>query len=203
MKQTIPTLFAVSLAASGLVAPAIAQDHGHEAESHGESHGHAVSPLEQVTELIAVMQPANDSKVSGTVLFEQADGAVKVTAKIGGLSPNSKHAIHVHDLGDITAADGTSAGGHYNPEGHDHGLPHSEVRHAGDFGNLETDGDGNATLVLMVDNITLTGAKNPVIGRAMIIHAKEDDGGQPTGNAGDRIAMGVIGVAKVAMPEGH
>lgn len=194
MKQTFPALFAASLAFGGLLAPATAQDdaHGHDAASH------AAGPLEQVTELIAVMQPANDSDVSGTVLFEQADDGVKVTAKIGGLSPNAKHAIHVHNLGDITAADGTSAGGHYNPEGHDHGLPGAEHRHAGDFGNLETDGDGNATLTLTAENISLAGSKNPVIGRAVIIHEKEDDGGQPTGNAGPRIAMGVIGVSKVA-----
>jgi superoxide dismutase, Cu-Zn family len=92
--------------------------------------------------------------------------------------------------------DATSAGGHFNPEGHPHALPDQEKRHAGDFGNLKADGDGNATLTLTVDNITLNCGGHGILGRAVIVHAKPDDGGQPTGNAGDRIGAGVIGLSK-------
>lgn len=130
------------------------------------------------------------------IFSELDDGKVKIVADISGLTANGKHAIHIHEFGDISAADGTATGGHYNPEGHDHGLPDSKMRHAGDFGNLEADADGKAKFELTVDNLTLNGAKNPILGRGMIIHAGPDDGGQPTGNAGARIAQGVIGVAK-------
>jgi Cu-Zn family superoxide dismutase len=88
-----------------------------------------------------------------------------------------------------------SAGGHYNPENHQHGLPETEMRHAGDLGNLEADSEGKATLERTVSNISIAGMKNPIIGRGVIVHAKVDDGGQPVGNAGGRIGCGVIGVA--------
>ncbi len=156
--------------------------------------------LAETQELIAAIQPVNSSNVRGSVLFEKVSGGVKVTAKVGGLEPNSKHGIHIHQYGDITADDGTSAGGHYNPDGHEHALPSESRRHAGDFGNLEADADGNATLELTVDNISLTGDKNPIVGRAVIIHAQRDDGSQPSGNAGDRIGAGVIGIGS-AEPE--
>ena len=143
--------------------------------------------------LIAVMKPTKDSKVRGTVIFSEMEGKVHVTANITGLEPGSKHAIHVHEFGDGRGDDGNAAGGHYNPEGHQHGLPDVASRHAGDLGNLTADDKGAAKYEIMVDNITLTG-KNAVIGRGVVIHAKVDDGGQPVGNAGDRIAVGVIGV---------
>lgn len=153
------------------------------------------SPLESVSKLVAVVQPVGGSNVTGSVVFEETADGVRVTARIGGLEPGSKHGIHLHEFGDITADDGTSAGGHYNPEGNPHGLPDAEERHAGDLGNLEANDDGDAELTLTVDNITLTGDENPIVGRAVIVHSKRDDGGQPTGNAGQRIGAGVIGVA--------
>ena len=91
-----------------------------------------------------------------------------------------------------------SAGGHYNPEKHEHGLPDKAQRHAGDLGNLEADASGKAHLELTVNNITISGNKNPILGRGVIVHAKFDYGGQPVGNAGGRIACGVIGVANTA-----
>jgi Cu-Zn family superoxide dismutase len=112
------------------------------------------------------------------------------------LIPNSEQAIHIHEFGDCTAPDATSAGGHYNPGGHEHGLPTQAVRHAGDFGNLKSDANGVAALDFTVDTITINGPKNPIIGHGVIVHAKLDDGSQPTGNAGPRVACGVIGWAK-------
>jgi Cu-Zn family superoxide dismutase len=147
------------------------------------------------TELIAVLSPTQGSQTSGVVTFKPAEkGKVEVAANITGLTPNSKHAIHIHQYGDLTSKDGKSAGDHYNPLGHSHGLPDQKMRHAGDFGNLETDADGNATFRLIVDNLSLAGRLSPIIGRSVVVHAKPDDGSQPSGNAGDRIAVGVIGV---------
>ena len=113
-----------------------------------------------------------------------------------GLTPGQKHAFHVHQFGECSAPDGMSAGGHYNPEGHQHGLPDSENRHAGDLGNVQADEQGKAHYEITVTNISIMGAKNPIIGRGVIVHAKVDDGDQPVGNAGARNACGVIGVAK-------
>lgn len=158
-------------------------------------HSHMKSG-DDLTTLIAVLTPTENSSASGTVKFEAVDNdRVKVTAHLTGLNPNSEHAIHVHEFGDIRAEeDGKAAGSHYNPEGHPHALPKEDERHAGDFGNLSADSDGEAEFTITVDNISLNGHKNPVLGRAVIVHAKADDGGQPSGNAGARIAQGVIGV---------
>lgn len=161
----------------------------------------AVQPLdagETAKKAICVVQPTEGSKCHGTVHFEAvAGGKVKVTAKISGLNPNQKHAIHIHEFGDITDLSGKSAGGHYNPTELPHGLPPAEKRHAGDLGNLTANADGQAEYSLTVNNITIAGDKSPILGRAIVVHAGEDDGGQPTGNAGARIGVGVIGIAKV------
>ncbi|MET0254002.1 MAG: superoxide dismutase family protein [Terrimicrobiaceae bacterium] len=147
------------------------------------------------TELVAVLSPTEGNQTAGVVTFKSAGkGKVEVKANLTGLPPNSKHAIHIHQYGDLTSKDGKSAGDHYNPLGHKHALPDEKVRHAGDFGNLESDASGNATMQLVVDNISLAGRLSPIIGRGLVVHAKPDDGSQPSGNAGDRIAVGVIGV---------
>jgi Cu-Zn family superoxide dismutase len=147
------------------------------------------------TELVAVLSPTEGNQAAGVVTFKSAGkGKVEVNANLTGLTPNSKHAIHIHQYGDLTSKDGKSAGDHYNPLGHQHALPDKKIRHAGDFGNLEADANGNATMRLVVENISLAGRLSPIIGRGVVVHAKPDDGSQPSGNAGDRIAVGVIGV---------
>lgn len=149
-----------------------------------------------VKRAVAVMIPTEGSDVHGVVHFDELEGGkVKVMARIEGLEPNSKHGFHVHQWGDLSAPDGTATGGHYNPQGHEHGLPTKDMRHAGDLGNLEANAEGVATYEMTFDNFTIAGMKNPVVGRGMIIHAKQDDGGQPTGNAGARVAQGVIGIS--------
>lgn len=168
------------------------------AAEHGHEHAHEHADASK--RAVAVMRPAGaEDDLGGTVLFTAAHAGdtdqVHIQARITGLEPDSTHAIHIHEYGDATAADATSAGGHYNPAGHEHGLPDADTRHAGDLGNLSADGDGVATLSMTVDNITVAGDRHPVLGRSVIIHAKKDDGGQPTGNAGARIGIGVIGVA--------
>jgi superoxide dismutase, Cu-Zn family len=152
----------------------------------------------QIKQAVAVLHPTQGNKAHGTVRFTQEGNSVKVVAHVEGLSPGQKHAIHVHEFGDCSSTDANSAGSHYNPEKHEHGLPDKDQRHAGDLGNLQADASGKAHLELTVNNITIAGNKNPVIGRAVIVHAKADDGGQPVGNAGARIACGVIGAANTA-----
>ncbi len=141
---------------------------------------------------VCMIEPTKGNSVKGMVTFTQVGDKVKVVADIAGFEPNTKHGIHVHE-GTECGEDGMKAGSHFNPEKHEHGLPEKAARHAGDFGNLEADKDGKAHLELTVDNITLGGDKNNnVVGHAMIIHAKVDDGSQPVGNAGARIGCGII-----------
>ncbi|HVR36630.1 MAG TPA: superoxide dismutase family protein [Methylomirabilota bacterium] len=181
-----------------------ASHHGRH-ESHAMKGAHGAAPAQhamawgKVDELVAVLHSTEGNQARGTVRFTQEGDKVKVTADVRGLTPNQKHAIHVHEFGDCSAADGTSAGGHYNPEGHDHALPTQGTRHAGDLGNLTANNNGRARYEIVVDNITLAGLKNPIIGRSVIVHAQADDGGQPVGNAGARIACGVIGIGKGGM----
>lgn len=157
-------------------------------------HGHA-DQWASVKTAVAVLAPTANNTTRGEIRFTQEGDSVKVWGQVEGLTPNQKHAIHIHQFGDCTAADGTSAGGHYNPENHPHALPEKEHRHAGDLGNLQADAQGKAKLEITVKNISVAGMKNAIVGRAVIVHAKPDDGGQPVGNAGARIACGVIGVA--------
>src|SRR5262245_7196283 len=147
-----------------------------------------------IKQAIAILHPTAGSKCKGEARFTQEGDAVKVVAKLEGLTPGQKHAFHIHQNGDCSAPDAMSAAGHYNPEGKQHGLPDSEMRHAGDLGNVQADADGKAQYEITVKNITIAGPHNPVIGRGVIVHAKPDDGSQPVGNAGGRIACGVIGV---------
>jgi superoxide dismutase, Cu-Zn family len=144
---------------------------------------------------VAVLHPTAGQRCQGVVRFAQEGDSVRVVAELEGLTPGQKHAFHIHQFGDCSAPDGMSAGGHYNPEGHQHGLPDAEVRHAGDLGNVLAGADGKAHYEIKVNNVSIMGAKNPIVGRSVIVHAKPDDGGQPVGNAGARIACGVIGVA--------
>jgi Cu-Zn family superoxide dismutase len=143
---------------------------------------------------IAVLNPTANSKCRGVVHFTQEGDSLKVTADLEGLNPGQKHAFHIHQYGDCSSADAMSAGGHYNPEGHQHGMPDSPSHHAGDLGNVLADADGRAHYEITVSNVSIGGTLNPILGRGVIVHAKMDDGGQPTGNAGGRIACGVIGV---------
>jgi Cu-Zn family superoxide dismutase len=150
----------------------------------------------QISKAVCVLTPTKNSTVHGKVTFtKQADG-VLVEAQLSGLKPSSKHGFHIHEFGDISAEDGTSAGGHFNPAGHPHAAPEAEKRHSGDLGNLEADAQGNATLKRVDKTIQLNG-EQCIVGRGIVVHADPDDlKTQPTGNAGARVAVGVIGVAK-------
>jgi superoxide dismutase, Cu-Zn family len=149
---------------------------------------------QELTKAIAVLHSASGSQVTGTVTFTKTGDTVQVVADITGLTPG-KHGFHIHEFGDCSAADASSAGGHFNPMHKPHGAPDAAERHAGDMGNLEADSTGKAHLELKDSMLKLSG-ENSILGRGVIVHEKVDDWSQPTGNAGGRLACGVIGVAK-------
>ena len=160
--------------------------------AHGGSHATLTSP-----NAVAVIHPTGGNTASGIVEFYADDEGVRVQALISGLAPSAKHGFHIHEYGDCSAANGTSAGGHYDPAGAGHhGLPDAKRRHAGDMGNLEADGNGSARYDATLADISIAGKEPPIMGRGVIVHALMDDGGQPTGNAGARIGCGVVGFAK-------
>ena len=146
----------------------------------------------KTTSATANLQPTKGNKVSGTVTFTQKGDNVLVAANVSGLTPGS-HGFHVHEKGDCSAADAMSAGGHFNPAGKPHGAPDSTEHHGGDLGNLTADKSGNATLSIEVGGITLDQSTNSIVGKGVIVHANPDDlKSQPAGNAGPRVACGVV-----------
>ena len=155
----------------------------------------AVAQAQLVMKAVAVLSPTKGNSVSGTVTFTRFQTGVKIVADVSGLTPGL-HGFHVHEFGDCSAPDAASAGGHFNPTQTHHGAPDMPFRHVGDFGNLVADASGNAHYE-RVDTIIVLNGGNSVIGHALIVHEKVDDlKTQPTGNAGGRVACGVIGVAK-------
>ncbi len=146
--------------------------------------------------MIAKIEPSSGSNVHGNVWFSQRKDVVTIRTHIEGLTPGL-HGFHIHETGDCSAPDGTSAGGHFNPTGKNHGKPDAEDHHAGDLGNLAANGKGIAEKELGSTDITLGDGPNSIAGKAVIIHADRDDfKTQPTGNAGGRVACGVIEVEK-------
>jgi len=136
----------------------------------------------------------NNSGISGTVTFSETDGMVTMQANITGLS-EGLHAIHIHETGDCSADDGTSAGGHWNPTNTTHGEWGGDTFHIGDIGNLDANASGTAS-ISRTTNLWCIGcsdATKNVIGKAIIIHEGPDDfTSQPSGAAGPRIGCGEI-----------
>ncbi len=142
----------------------------------------------------AALQPTKGSKAFGEATFEEVEaGKVRVIVFAQGLRPEREHGFHIHEAGDCSSGDGMSTKGHFNPHGKPHGHPTSGERHAGDLPALKAGKDGRANLDVTMDIITVRPGPASVVGRGLIIHADPDDyKTQPTGNAGARIACGVI-----------
>ena len=148
-----------------------------------------------VTKAVCVLYPTKDSKVTGIVTFTKTDKGMHVIADVHGLTPG-KHGFHIHQYGDCSAPDGTSTGGHFNPDNMKHAGPMAKERHEGDMGNIEANAMGDAHLDYVDPKLSFDG-EHSIIGRGIIVHAGEDDlTSQPTGAAGARVACGVIGIAK-------
>ncbi len=137
---------------------------------------------------------ANDSDFTGTATFTQDGTAVRVVVDLAGVDGAGNHGFHIHEHGTCEAHDAfKSAGGHWNPAGVEHACPPTEPRHAGDLGNIEVGSDGAAHMETIVEGLTISTGDYAVAGRALMLHAKPDDcKTQPTGDAGDRVACGVI-----------
>jgi Cu-Zn family superoxide dismutase len=139
----------------------------------------------------ATLAAASGSKAAGTINFTKADGGLHVTGDITGLTPGV-HGFHLHEKGDCSAPDATSAGDHWNPGKQAHGAPTAAAHHAGDLGNITADASGKAHVDTTVKGIGLDG-ETSVIGHAVIVHGKADDlKTQPSGAAGPRVACGVV-----------
>jgi Cu-Zn family superoxide dismutase len=141
----------------------------------------------------AILEARSDSRVTGRAVFTSENGAVSLRIEAQGLTPGA-HAIHLHEVGDCSAPDATSAGPHWNPTGHDHGQWGQDPFHLGDIGNLVAGEDGKASLAFSTDRWTIGGpAETNIVGRSVIVHVSADDfTTQPTGNAGGRVACGVV-----------
>lgn len=142
----------------------------------------------------AGLQPTKGNKAMGEATFEQVgNDKVRIIVFAQNLKPGAQHGFHIHEAGDCSSDDGMSAKGHFNPLGKPHGQPGSPERHAGDLPMLVAAKNGRAKLDVTVDGITLASGPTSIVGRGLIIHADPDDfKTQPTGNAGARLACGVI-----------
>ena len=136
----------------------------------------------------------SNSTVKGTATFTEKKGKVTFLAQLSGLKPGI-HAIHIHEKSDCSAADGSSAGGHWNPTFKSHGKWGVNEYHRGDIGNFTADKNGNGTISLTTDEWSIGGddeTKN-ILGKGLIVHEGADDFvSQPAGNAGARVACSAI-----------
>ena len=158
---------------------------------NNDTKGSVNSLHHMATAQIKGTQPGSD--ISGSAEFTETQNGLRVHAHIQGVSGSGKHGFHIHEYGSCDDS-GKAAGGHYNPKEVQHGyLPKDglDSAHAGDMGNIEIDDQGNGTLSVELPGLSIASVKN-IAGRAVILHEKEDDFGQPTGNAGGRIACGAI-----------
>jgi Cu-Zn family superoxide dismutase len=142
----------------------------------------------------AELRPTQGNNVSGTLSLTPDKEGVHVVGSIKGLKPNGEHGFHVHEKGDCSAPDASSAGAHFNPGGQPHGNPNAGPHHLGDAPNVRANADGTADVDVHISAATLrTGRADDIFGRAIVVHEKPDDyKSQPAGNSGNRVACGVI-----------
>ena len=140
----------------------------------------------------AQLKPTKGNKTFGEATFEQVGNKVRVVVFVQGLKPGQEHGLHIHEAADCSG-DAMGAKGHFNPHGKPHGRHGSAERHAGDLPSLKANKSGRANVQVDVDGITVTPGSASIIGRGLVVHANPDDfRTQPHGNAGARIACGVI-----------
>lgn len=144
------------------------------------------------TKAQAVFTAAKGQKLKGVVHFTEENGVMKIETRVDGVKAGP-HGFHIHENGDCSAADFSTAGGHFNPSQTSHGAMDSTQRHIGDLGNLVADKNGKAYTTLSVHGMTMKQGSDSIIGKAIVIHKDKDDlKSQPAGNSGARIGCGVI-----------
>lgn len=141
---------------------------------------------------MATLAPTSGNTAAGTVVLTQlSNGNVEVKVDLTGVPPGV-HGFHIHEKGDC-GDNGSAAGGHFNPAATEHGAPAAMPHHAGDFGNVTAGATGEVHTRFTTRSVTVDPGTNSAVGRAIILHANPDDlVTQPTGNAGGRIACGVV-----------
>ncbi len=155
---------------------------------HGGGHGAMLSGRMAA----ATLSPTQGNSVRGLLMFHEKDGQLMVHAQLSGLKPSSEQGFHVHEVGSCASTDGSSAGGHFNPDGQPHG-PQAAAHHAGDLPALKADANGRVDQKFTLMGPTLGDGPKSLVGRSVIVHAQADDyATQPTGNSGARVACGVI-----------
>jgi len=158
--------------------------------------GLIIVPCAFAAQGVAMIQgTAEGSTLEGKVTFNELPGSgISIHAEISGVNPMGKRGFHIHEFGSCADA-GKAAGGHYNPQEVEHGLLEHDGfdhAHAGDLGNIEIGEDGTGSLDVFIPGLALSAGERTIGGRAVVLHEKEDDFGQPTGNAGGRIGCGTI-----------
>lgn len=177
----------VVLSVMGLAVSATDDKPTKPAADHEHSHAEMSIPKAAV----AVLSPTKGNKVRGTVRLSQTEDGVRFQGMVRNLEPG-EHGFHIHEFGDLRGTDGKAAGGHFNPEGHKHGGPDAKEHHAGDLGNITANEEG----VAKVDTVAKGLKLHFVLGRSIVVHGGKDDlQSQPSGDAGPRVALGVIGYA--------
>lgn len=152
----------------------------------------APAPVIVPTKAQAVLKAGSGTKIKGIIHFTEEDGKMKIETLVDGLKAGP-HGFHIHETGDCSKADFTSAGGHFNPSHGEHGSMSSAKKHVGDLGNLIANSKKKANTTIVVEGMTMKPGADSIIGKAVIIHKDKDDlKSQPAGNAGARIACGVI-----------
>jgi Cu-Zn family superoxide dismutase len=164
---------------------------GQREESAAPANSRVVAPTATASVQLA---PTQGNTASGSLTLTAADNAVALSGTIQGLAPNAEFGFHIHEKGDCSAPDASSAGAHFNPANSQHGDPAGESHHAGDMHNAKSDAQGVAMIEAQVSGVSLgSGQPDDVLGKAVVLHEKADDfTTQPSGDSGARIACGVI-----------
>lgn len=154
----------------------------------------SASPPGQPPVAAAQLAATQGNTATGSLAFADSPEGVRITGSLQGLKPNAEHGFHVHEKGDCSAPDASSAGEHFNPTGQPHGNPTSGPHHAGDMVNVKTDEQGNGQVDTTVRGVSVHGGQGAdLLGKAVVVHENRDDyKTQPSGNSGKRIACGVI-----------
>jgi Cu-Zn family superoxide dismutase len=158
------------------------------------TNGTSAAPDAAMLLAIAKLEARSQSRVNGELHFRQQSNVVRIVGLVSGLTPGL-HGLHIHEVGDCSADDASSAGEHYATSETPHGAPTQVAtdRHAGDLGNIIAGADGVAAIDLVDIGFSIGVGANSVLDRAIVIHSEADDLlSQPSGNAGNRIACGVI-----------
>lgn len=169
-----------------------------EEPARAENFEDVTNALDQAAEAKVIMEGREQQSLGTIYLLDEGDDVV-ILGFLNDLEPGV-HAIHVHEKGDCSANDFTSAGDHFNPTNTPHAAPFQEQKHVGDLGNLITNEKGTAIFGFRMTGVPLDDSPTSILGKALIIHTQPDDfTTQPAGGAGERVACGVIRVA----PEGR